>query len=221
VRIDGAVPLADTLTLPDGPGPVRAGAIASGPGPLDRDANHRRARFDVARQPAHAPAEAGLVSLRYDKRGVGTSSGDWRAADLYDNVATSGRDVLRARPEVDPARVLVAGHSEGPTLSAAPAARGARINARWTREFRPRPHPRCGARQACRPCGPTAGSSASRWTRRHSGGHRLVPPGHPAPRAVRDTVGQRKQPGPFPPVSAPCTIVVPVGRPEQEVSCPS
>ncbi|SEL02238.1 Serine aminopeptidase, S33 [Blastococcus sp. DSM 46786] len=90
--------------------------LASGSGPIDRDSNHRRARFDVA-------------SLRYDKRGVGGSPGDWRAAGLHDNVDDLGAalDALRARPEVDPARVLLAGHSEGAILAAALAARGAPV----------------------------------------------------------------------------------------------
>src|SRR5947209_6530703 len=121
LRIDGAAPLAGTLTLPENPGPVPAVAIASGSGPLARDSNHRRARFDVARQRAHAPAEGGLASLRYDKRGVGESPGDWRRAGLSDNVDDLAAAVaaLAARPEVDPARVLVAGHSEGAILAAA------------------------------------------------------------------------------------------------------
>jgi pimeloyl-ACP methyl ester carboxylesterase len=127
VRVEGDVPLAGTLTLPDAPAPVPAVTIASGSGPLDRDSNSRRARFDVARQLAHALADGGLASLRYDKRGVGESPGDWRRAGLYDNVDDLGAALhtLAARPEVDPARVLVAGHSEGAILAAALAARGA------------------------------------------------------------------------------------------------
>jgi pimeloyl-ACP methyl ester carboxylesterase len=103
--------------------------LASGSGPLDRDSNHRRGRFDVARQLAHALAEGGLASLRYDKRGVGESPGDWRRAGLHDNVDDLGRalETLAARPEVDPGRLLVAGHSEGAILAAALAGRGAPV----------------------------------------------------------------------------------------------
>jgi pimeloyl-ACP methyl ester carboxylesterase len=126
LHIPGEHPLNGTLTLPDGGLPAPAVAIASGSGPLDRDSNHRRARFDVARQLAHALAAGGLASLRYDKRGVGESPGDWRTAGLYDNVDDLGRalDALAARPEVDPGRILLAGHSEGAILAAALAARG-------------------------------------------------------------------------------------------------
>jgi pimeloyl-ACP methyl ester carboxylesterase len=121
--------LAGTLALPAGEGPFPAVLIASGSGPLDRDSNHRRARFDVARQLAHALAEAGLASLRYDKRGVGGSPGDWRAAGLTDNVDDLGRalQALAERPEVDAGRIVLAGHSEGAILSAALAARGAAV----------------------------------------------------------------------------------------------
>jgi pimeloyl-ACP methyl ester carboxylesterase len=128
LQIQGEHPLHGTLTLPDRGLPAPAVVIASGSGPLDRDSNHRRARFDVARQLAHALAAGGLASLRYDKRGVGESPGDWRKAGLYDNVDDLGRalDALAARPEVDPERVLLAGHSEGALLAAALAARGVR-----------------------------------------------------------------------------------------------
>jgi pimeloyl-ACP methyl ester carboxylesterase len=126
----GPQQLAGTLALPDSGGdaaPFPGVLLASGSGPLDRDSNHRRARFDVARQLATALAAAGFASLRYDKRGVGASPGDWRAAGLYHNVddLAAARDTLAARPEVDATRLVVAGHSEGAVLAAALAARGA------------------------------------------------------------------------------------------------
>ena len=129
LQVSGAHPLAGTLTLPDGPGPAPAVLLASGSGPVDRDSNHRRMRFDVARQLAHALADGGLASLRYDKRGVGGSPGDWRAVGLHDNVDDLGRalDTLAVLPEVDPGRILLAGHSEGALLAAALAARGAPV----------------------------------------------------------------------------------------------
>ncbi len=125
VQVPGEPPLAGTLTLPDAPAPVPAVLLAAGSGPLDRDSNHRRLRFDVTRALAHALAEGGLASLRYDKRGVGGSPGDWRAAGLYDNVDDLARvlGALATRPEVDPGRIVLAGHSEGAVLAAALAGR--------------------------------------------------------------------------------------------------
>jgi hypothetical protein len=129
VVVPGDPLLAGTLTLPESELPAPAVVIASGSGPLDRDSNHRRARFDVARQLAHTLAEGGLASLRFDKRGVGESPGDWRTAGLYDNVDDLGRalEALAGRPEVDSGRLLVAGHSEGAILAAALAGRGAPV----------------------------------------------------------------------------------------------
>jgi uncharacterized protein len=129
ITVPGEPPLAGTLALPDVDGPVPAVVLAAGSGPIDRDSNHRRARFEVTRQLAHALAEGGVASLRYDKRGVGETPGDWRTAGLFDNVDDLGRarDALAARPEVDPARILLAGHSEGAVLATVLAGRGAPV----------------------------------------------------------------------------------------------
>ena len=126
LTVPGEPPLAGTLTLPDSPGPVPAVLLAPGSGPLDRDSDHRRARFGVTRDLAHALAAAGLASLRYDKRGVGGTPGDWRRAGLSDAAddLVRARDALAARPEVDGDRVVLAGHSEGALLAAMAAARG-------------------------------------------------------------------------------------------------
>ncbi|WP_369259012.1 alpha/beta hydrolase family protein [Geodermatophilus amargosae] len=126
VTVPGDPPLAGTLTLPDSSGPVPAVLLAPGSGPLDRDSDHRRMRFGVTRELAHALAEGGLASLRYDKRGVGGTPGDWRRAGLYDNAddLVRARDALAARPEVDGDRILLAGHSEGALLAAIAAGRG-------------------------------------------------------------------------------------------------
>ena len=129
LAVPGSPVLAGTLALPDGDGPFPAVLVASGSGPLDRDSNHRRARFDVARQLARALGDGGFASLRYDKRGVGGSPGDWRAVGLGDNVDDLGRalDALAARPEVDGDRLILAGHSEGAINAATLAARGAPV----------------------------------------------------------------------------------------------
>ncbi|MGY1702495.1 alpha/beta hydrolase family protein [Geodermatophilus sp. SYSU D00766] len=126
LTVPGEPPLAGTLTLPDSPGPVPAVLLAPGSGPLDRDSDHRRARFGVTRDLAHALAEGGVASLRYDKRGVGATPGDWRRAGFTDNADDLVRaaTALAARPEVDGDRVVLAGHSEGALLAATAVARG-------------------------------------------------------------------------------------------------
>jgi pimeloyl-ACP methyl ester carboxylesterase len=81
----------------------------------------------ITAQLAEALDAAGLATFRYDKRGVGASTGRWHSAGFYDNRddAAAALEFLRARPEVDPARVIVLGHSEGALHAAGIAATGA------------------------------------------------------------------------------------------------
>ncbi len=121
-----AGPLGATLELPDGPGPFPGVVLVSGSGPLDRDTRHKKLHIDVSRQLAAALRDAGIASLRFDKRGVGDSELDWRAAGLTDNAddLAAAVDALRARPEVREDAVVVVGHSEGAILAGMVAARG-------------------------------------------------------------------------------------------------
>ncbi|HEX7305525.1 alpha/beta hydrolase family protein [Lentzea sp.] len=108
-------PLHGTLTLPDGLGPHPAVLCLPGSGKVDRDSNAGRVRMELGGPLAHALARQGIASLRYDRRGVGASPGDWRAAGFVDNRddAAMALRTLRARPEVKADKVGVVGHSEG------------------------------------------------------------------------------------------------------------
>jgi hypothetical protein len=113
LRVSDAVSLAGTLTLPGGSGPHPAVVLVSGSGPQDRDetlAGHRP--FLVL---ADDLARRGIVVLRFDDRGVGGSSGSTMESTLADRAHDSLAAVryLRERPEVDPGRVGLIGHSEG------------------------------------------------------------------------------------------------------------
>ena len=126
--------LSGTLTLPEGGGRCPAAVLVSGSGPLDRNSNAPRLAIDSARQLAHALAGLGVASLRYDKRGVGDSrlrrdgttegKNGWLRAGLFDNAddVAAAFTALAARPEVDPERVFLSGHSEGAVLAARTAA---------------------------------------------------------------------------------------------------
>jgi len=115
------IQLAGTVLLPPAGRPVIAAAVViTGSGPLDRDGSDRRAPIDVSRQLAEHLAGAGIATLRYDKRGVAASGGDYLSAGLQDNVddARAALESLAAQPECDPngaARVplIAIGHSEG------------------------------------------------------------------------------------------------------------
>ncbi|MFD4643490.1 alpha/beta hydrolase [Lentzea sp. NPDC058436] len=104
-----------TLTLPPGPGPHPAALCLPGSGRVDRDSNAGRLRMDLGVPLAQTLAAAGIASLRYDRRGVGASPGDWREAGFLDNRADAAAifNALRDRPEIRSEAVGVIGHSEG------------------------------------------------------------------------------------------------------------
>ncbi|GAA1820437.1 alpha/beta hydrolase [Planosporangium flavigriseum] len=116
--------LVGSLLLPAGPGPFPAALLITGSGPIDRNSDHKRMPLGVTRQLAEALAARGIASLRYDKRGVGASTGSFLAAGLSDNVTDSraALDALVARPEIDVNRLFVVGHSEGALIATALAA---------------------------------------------------------------------------------------------------
>jgi len=105
--------LAGTFTTPDGSGPFAAALLLAGSGPLDRDGNHRRIPLNVSRDLARVLADSGWASLRYDKRGVGASEGEYLPTGFYDELAdaSAARDWLLARDDVS--GVVVIGHSAG------------------------------------------------------------------------------------------------------------
>jgi fermentation-respiration switch protein FrsA (DUF1100 family) len=116
------VQLAGTLTLPRGPGPFPAVVLVAGSGPLNRDEEvfgHR----PFASIADHL-SRRGLAVLRYDKRGVSKSTGDFAQATTLDFAADAiaAWDYLAGRAEVDGHRVGALGHSEGgmivPTIAA-------------------------------------------------------------------------------------------------------
>jgi dienelactone hydrolase len=109
--------LVGTLTRPAGvPGRVPVVVTISGSGPQDRDGQ-------IVGIPDYRPFRAiadtlgrrGIAVLRLDERGVGASSGAFGTAtsrDFADDVR-SALAWLRTRPDVDPTRLALLGHSEG------------------------------------------------------------------------------------------------------------
>lgn len=112
----GGVVLHGTLTTPDGDGRVPGVLLLPGSGPIDRNGNAPQMQNDLLRLLAHGLAEAGIVSIRTDKRGVGRSVAvTMREADLrfdtYVADAVLWVEFLRAQPRVG--SVFIVGHSEG------------------------------------------------------------------------------------------------------------
>jgi uncharacterized protein len=114
--------LAGTLTLPHGMGPFPAMLLITGSGPQDRDETigpHKP--FAVL---ADALTRQGVAVLRVDDRGVGESTGNWMEVgyDGYAQDVRCGLNFLRRRPEIDPRRLGLLGHSEGGRVGACVAA---------------------------------------------------------------------------------------------------
>ena len=113
----GGHTLAGTLTRPA----AAAGRLAvvvtiTGSGPQDRDEYIPLVPgFRPFRQLADTLGRRGVAVLRYDDRGTGGSTGSFTqatSADFAEDVRSAVR-WLRTRPDVDPRRVFLAGHSEG------------------------------------------------------------------------------------------------------------
>ncbi len=109
----GDISLAGTLTAPSAGRDCPAAVLVTGTGALDRDAaflGHKL--FQVL---AHQLARAGVASLRYDKRGVGESGGDFDRATPDDLVsdALSAQSHLVEGEGFDSDQTGMIGHSEG------------------------------------------------------------------------------------------------------------
>jgi pimeloyl-ACP methyl ester carboxylesterase len=116
------ITLAGTLTMPPVKTPVPAVVLISGSGPQDRNETvfgHRP--FLVL---ADALTRRGIAVLRYDDRGVGGSGGTRRDATVEDFALDADGAVafLASRPEIDPHRIGLIGHSEGGLLGSMVAA---------------------------------------------------------------------------------------------------
>lgn len=120
--------LAGTIAIPDGKGPYPAVIILAGSGPFDRngDVDARTvAAANATGQPVpalsstykdivQALSREGFITLRYDKRGVGNSTGeggDFPEPSLRDLEAAVA--FIKANPSVDPKRIALIGHSLG------------------------------------------------------------------------------------------------------------
>ena len=122
--------LAGTLTLPDGVSRAPAVLMLAGSGQADRDDNTNKLPINVFPQLARAMLEIGFATLRYDKRGVGGSGGDYWATGFNDRLTDAVAAVawLASQPMVDASHIFVLGHSEGALIAirlAAGAAPGA------------------------------------------------------------------------------------------------
>jgi dienelactone hydrolase len=122
--------LAGTLTRPRGVSRMPVVVTISGSGPQERD-SRLLPEYALFREIADTLGRRGVAVLRYDDRGVGESTGRESAmratsADFADDVRAVIA-YLRTRPDVDPDRIMLAGHSEGGFIAPMVAATDAKL----------------------------------------------------------------------------------------------
>ena len=125
----GQFPLPGTLSLPRAAGPHPAVVLVHGSGPNNRD------EVVGSCQPFHdlawGLASRGIVVLRYDKRTLvhprACAVDEWTPDNEVIEDALAAVELLRSRPEVDPKRVFILGHSLGAWATPLIAARDPKL----------------------------------------------------------------------------------------------
>ena len=111
--------LRGTLELPSARDAPPGALLLSGSGPLDRDSNMPGQELNIGSALASALLSHGVGSLRFDKRGVGQSDGDYLMTGFAQEIrdAAAALDALRDADGIDRNRVTVIGHSVGATIA--------------------------------------------------------------------------------------------------------
>lgn len=121
------VTLAGTLTRPKGAGKFAAVVLVTGSGPQDR--NEEIAYHKPFLLWADTLTKAGFAVLRYDDRGTAKSTGKFKGSTSADfgKDAAGAVAYLRTRNDIDAARIVVMGHSEGGMIAPMVAAEDTKL----------------------------------------------------------------------------------------------
>jgi pimeloyl-ACP methyl ester carboxylesterase len=125
----GSLTLAGTVMLPKAQGAFPGVLLIPGSGQVDRNENARKLAINAFREIATDLGDKGIASLRYDKRGVGASQGDFWTTGFYDNVsdASAALRFFKSYELVQPDHVFLLGHSEGAVITTKLGAMGAEV----------------------------------------------------------------------------------------------
>ncbi len=113
--------LSGTLTKPQGTGPFPTVVLIAGSGPNTRDEDVFGHKVFLVL--ADSLTRQGIAVLRYDKRGIGASGGNFATATPQDfaSDAESAVAYLKTRSDVDTKHIGLIGHSEGGMIAPAVA----------------------------------------------------------------------------------------------------
>lgn len=127
-NMEANITLSGTLTLPAKEGNYPAVILITGSGPQNRDE-------EVA---GHKPflvisdhlTRNGIAVLRYDDRGFGRSTGDFKSATSLDFASDveSAISYLKTRPEINKGKIGLVGHSEGGMIAPIVASKSPDVN---------------------------------------------------------------------------------------------
>lgn len=120
VIIEGQFQLAATLTIPEGSNEKYPLVVmVHGSGPTDRNSNAKGMPMNIFKQLSDVVVAEGFASIRYDKRGVGGSKGDYYEMGVYDliNDAQAVLEFAKDHPNIDSENVILLGHSEGSIIA--------------------------------------------------------------------------------------------------------
>ncbi|CCW06400.1 MULTISPECIES: alpha/beta hydrolase family protein [Bacillus] len=121
IVINSEFTLHGTITRPKVDGKYAAVVIIAGSGEIDRDGMivPLKLASNIYKDLAHVMAKLGVVTLRFDKRGVGKSDGEFLKTGVWDLVSDIESTItyLKEQPFVDPENIILAGHSEGCMLA--------------------------------------------------------------------------------------------------------
>ncbi|MGA9288193.1 MAG: alpha/beta hydrolase [Anaerobacillus sp.] len=120
VFIESEYQIAATLSFPSNEEEKYPVVImVHGSGPVDRDENAKRLKINAFKELSELATEVGYASLRYDKRGIGKSKGDYFETGFFDLVddAVKVVEFAKKHPNINENKIYLLGHSEGCLVS--------------------------------------------------------------------------------------------------------
>jgi len=117
ICLSDTIRLAGTLSYPKDAAQLPTAIIVSGTGKQDRDGTF--AKHKPFKEIASYLNNLGYAVLRVDDRGTGQSTGVYEDATTRDFAkdVKAELEFLKSRPQIDPKRIGIIGHSEGGTIA--------------------------------------------------------------------------------------------------------